>query len=105
MADYGFGGDINGNGSFDPGDYEIWRETMKDSGGGYSSNSYSGSSRTSSGTHLGGGVGSLIGRILLWGLSVSLLTGAVMVGLCLLVFCPPLGGLLIMGAFEMMKKM
>ena len=100
MADYGFGGDINGNGSFDPGDYEIWRETMKDSG-----STCSGSGRTSSGTHAGGGVGSLIGSVLLWGLSVGILTGVVMLGLCLLVICPPLGGLLIMGTFEMMKKM
>ena len=100
MADYGFGGDINGNGRFDPGDYEIWKETMKDSGG-----SYSGSSRTSSNARAGGGTGSLIGSILLWILSVGLLTGVVMVGLCLLALCPPLGGLLIMGAFEMMKKM
>ena len=91
MADYGFGGDLNGNGSFDLGDYEIWRETMKDSG-----STCSGSGRTSSGTHAGGGVGSLI---------VGILTGVVMLGLCLLVICPPLGGLLIMGTFEMMKKM
>ena len=100
MADYGFGGDINGNGSFDPSDYEIWKETMKDSGGSYSSGG-----RVSSGARNGGGAGSLIGNILLWSLSVAIWTGVMMVGLCLLVICPPLGGLMIMGAFEMMKKM
>ena len=34
MGDYGFGGDLNGNGKFDPGDYEIWKDTMKGSSGG-----------------------------------------------------------------------
>ena len=99
MADYGFGGDINGNGRFDPGDYEIWEETMKDSSSSCSDRNMS------SNVYTGGGIGSLIGNILLWILAVTLFAGMVMVGLGLLVICPPLGGLLIMGAFEMLKKM
>lgn len=99
MADYGFGGDINGNGRFDPGDYEIWEETMKGTGSSYSGRN------TSSNVYAGGSIGSLIRNILLWILAVTIFAGMVMVGLVLLMICPPLGGLLIMGAFEMLKKL
>lgn len=44
MGDYGFGGDLNGNGKFDPGDYEIWKDTMKDPPGGGGGGNSGGSS-------------------------------------------------------------
>lgn len=99
MADYGFGGDINGNGSFDPGDYEILEETMKGQGSSFSGRN------TASIVRAGGSIGSLIGNILLWILAVFIFSCMVIVGLVLLVICPPLGGLVIMSAFEMLKKM
>ena len=50
-------------------------------------------------------MGSLIGNILLWIQAVTIFVGMVMVVLVLLVICLPLGGLLIMDTFEMLKRM
>lgn len=99
MGDYGFGGDLNGNGSFDPGDYGIWEETMKDSsgGGGYRS--------SGSGSNIRGSGAGIIGGILLWIVYFCIVMALVFFGLCLCIVCPPLGGLMIMGGFELMKKM
>ena len=54
MGDFGSGfsgGDWNGNGHFDAGDYEIWKDTERGSGGG--------------GGHYSGGGGASIGWILI----------------------------------------
>ena len=83
------GGDLNGNGEFDPGDIEIWNDIEGSSGGGGSSGGFGsgGSSGGRSGGNGGGcGCGTLLIVILLLFVIVGLSFGELGMVLLLLVF-------------------